>query len=380
MLVDNIFFNMKIKSFPKVLAICSLLWCAGNSFAQEVDAFDSVAALTTKGVVIEENISAIPPTNTATIAKEEEKTTSDGSNDEGSKNFGPVFDGAYVSLSAGMNVYFGDLANYKLFPRFNQYSDHLTGAFKFTVGREIKWGLGAQFNYQRGSLIGTRITGKNSSSKSFRNKFFDISLQVNYRLNDVLFKKNEYNRFTLYGHIGIGMMWYRTQLFDTETLNTKDYEGYIEVESTEGLAQKTLSDKTKKASTLTLPYGIRLNYKYNYKMDIHLDLTQTATFTDRLDAFSRDWTAKDKYEYIGIGVTYNFNRTKEDEPKKREKKVVDDKNDDTSATVKPESSSNKLFGGKKKQNKGEEDELLNIRLKLFETQLKLFEMQYLLGK
>lgn len=372
---------MKIKSFPIVLAICSLLWCAGNSFAQEVDAFDSAAALTTPSVVVEENLSTIPPTNTATATKEEEKTTSDGNSDEGNKNFGPVFDGAYVSLSAGMNVYFGDLANYKLFPRFNQYSDHLTGGFKFTVGREIKWGLGAQFNYQRGSLIGTRITGKNSSSKSFRNKFFDISLQVNYRLNDVLFKKNEYNRFTLYGHIGIGMMWYRTQLFDTETLNTKDYEGYIEVEGTEGLAQKTLSDKTKKASTLTLPYGIRLNYKYNYKMDFHFDFTQTTTFTDRLDAFSRDWTAKDKYEYIGIGITYNFNRSKDDEPKKREKKEdTKEANADTSTNVKSNDSGNRLFSGKKKSNKGEEDELLNIRLKLFETQLKLFEMQYLLGK
>ncbi|OFY95584.1 MAG: hypothetical protein A3K10_11905 [Bacteroidetes bacterium RIFCSPLOWO2_12_FULL_31_6] len=378
MLVDNIFSIMKIKSLFTFSVILSLLLCAGNSFAQEVDAFDSVAALTTKGVVIEENLPSTPP-NTATKAEETTPAIGDGNSDEGNKNFGPVFDGAYVSLSVGMNVYFGDIAAYKLFPRPSQFGDHITGAFKFTVGREIKWGLGAQFNYQRGSLIGTRKTGKNSSTVSFQNKFYDMSLQVNYRLNDVLFKKNEYNRFTLYGHIGLGMMWYRTQLYDTETLNTKDYEGYIEVEGTEGLAQKTLSDKTKKASTLTVPYGIRLNYKYNYKMDFHFDFTQTTTFTDRLDAFSRDWTARDKYDYIGVGITYNFNRSKDDEPKKREKEVTSDTNDDSSK-VKPNDSGNRLFSGKKKQSKGEEDELLNIRLKLFETQLKLFEMQYLLGK
>ena len=378
MLVDNIFSIMKIKSLFTFSVILSLLLCAGNSFAQEVDAFDSVAALTTKGVVIEENLPSTPP-NTATKAEETTPAIGDGNSDEGNKNFGPVFDGAYVSLSVGMNVYFGDIAAYKLFPRPSQFGDHITGAFKFTVGREIKWGLGAQFNYQRGSLIGTRKTGKNSSTVSFQNKFYDMSLQVNYRLNDVLFKKNEYNRFTLYGHIGLGMMWYRTQLYDTETLNTKDYEGYIEVEGTEGLAQKTLSDKTKKASTLTVPYGIRLNYKYNYKMDFHFDFTQTTTFTDRLDAFSRDWTARDKYDYIGVGITYNFNRSKDDEPKKREKEVTSDTNDDSSK-VKPNDSGNRLFSGKKKQSKGEEDELLNIRLKLFETQLKLFEMQYLLRK
>lgn len=376
MLVDNIFY-MKIKSLFTFSVIFSLLLCAGNSFAQEVDAFDSVAALTTKGVVIEENLPSTPP---SAATKEEETTASDGNSDEGSKNFGPVFDGAFVSLSAGMNVYFGDIAAYKLFPRPSQFGDHITGAFKATIGRAIKWGLGAQFNYQRGSLIGTRKTGKYSSIVTFQNKFYDISLQINYNLNDALFKKNEYNRFTLYGHIGFGMMWYRTQLYSPETLNTKDYEGYIEVESTQGLAQKTLSDKTKKASTLTIPYGIRLNYKYNYKMDFYFDFTQTSTFTDRLDAFSRDWTARDKYDYIGVGVTYNFNRSKDDEPKKREKKAATDTNDDSSSNVKAGDSGNRLFGGKKKQNKGEEDELLNIRLKLFETQLKLFEMQYLLGK
>ena len=116
-------------------------------------------------------------------------------------------------------------------------------------------------------------------------------------------------------------------------------------------------------------------------MDFHFDFTQTTTFTDRLDAFSRDWTAKDKYEYIGVGITYNFNRSKEDEPKKREKKEdTKEANADTSTNVKSDDSNHKLFSGKKKSNKGEEDELLNIRLKLFETQLKLFEMQYLLGK
>ena len=357
-----------------LIAVFFLFLSTKDVFAQ-LDAFDSAAAVTTQPV-IKENLAS--PSSSNTIKKEEEKTAEEDS-DEGSKNFGPVFDGAFVSLSVGMNVYFGDLAAYKLFPRPRQFGDHITGAFKFTVGREIKWGLGAQFNYQRGSLIGTRKTGKNSSTYTFQNKFYDMSLQVNYRLNDVLFKKNEYNRFTLYGHFGLGMMWYRTQRYDSFTLSTKDYEGYIEVESTEGLAQKTLSDKTKKARTLTIPYGIRLNYKFNYKIDFHFDFTQTSTFTDRLDAFSRDWTAKDKYDYIGVGVTYNFNRSKDDEPKKRPKEEIT-KDENTATDNSDNIRTNLLGGNKKKHKKSEDDELLNIRLKLFETQLKLFEMEYLLNK
>jgi hypothetical protein len=310
--------------------------------------------------------------------KKEKTPSSSTSTEDGNKNFGPIFDGAFISISAGMNTYFGDIADYNLFPKFSQFGDHVTSGFKATLGREIKYGIGAQLNYQRGRLIGTRKTGKHSSTVSFRNKFYDISLQLSYSLNDVLLKKGEYNRFSLYGHVGFGSMWYRTQLFDTYSLGTKDYEGYIEMDNTQSLAQKTLSENTKRARTWTIPYGIRINYRVNYKMDFHFDFTQTSTFTDRLDAFSRDWTAKDKYDYIGFGVTFNFNRSGDDAPKKRPKKEssLDDVTSDNTNDNKKS-----LFGGnKKKRKQAKEDELLNVRLKLFETQLKLFEMQYLLNK
>jgi len=326
--------------------------------------------------------------------KEDKASTNEVSEDGTDKNFGPVFDGASVSASVGINAYFGDLADYTIFPEFKDIGKYTTSAFKFSIARDIKWGLGAKLNFQSGNLVGTRKTGKNSTTKSFENSFIDLSIQPRYLISDILFKKSEYARFKIYAHVGVGIMWYRTKLYDTETLNTKDYEGYIEVENTEDLAQKTLSDKTAKAKTLTIPYGLTVVYKLNHKIDLHLDFTQSTTTTDRLDAFDRGWTAKDKYDYIGIGLTYNFNRTLDDSPKKRPKKnqVKKFDNDDMttqsdSSTTTPIATSTKkskkgLFGRKKKSKKSEkeEDELLNIRLKLFETQLKLFEMQYLLEK
>lgn len=372
MLVNNTF-NMNFKKFFILIFVLSLGYTF--SFAQKKDSSPKVKKEKKEKTPKEKKVKEPKEKKTKTP----KESSSNGSEEGGDKNFGPVFDGASVSVSAGMNVYFGDIAAYNLFPRPSQFSEHITSAFKFSIARDIKWGLGGKLNYQRGSLIGTRQTGKNSSVKSFENHFYDISLQARYLLNDALFKKNEYNRFKLYTHLGFGSMWYRTQLYDTETLGTKDYEGYIEVESTQGLSQKTLSDKTNKAQTWTIPYGLTLVFKYNYKMDLHLDFTQTTTFTDRLDAFDRSWTAKDKYDYIGIGVTYNFNRTKDDAPKKRPKEEDNVEDETTTNTEKSEGIKNKIFG-KKKKHKGDDDELLNIRLKLFETQLKLFEMQYLLGQ
>lgn len=289
------------------------------------------------------------------------------------KDFGVIFNGASVGFSAGMNFYHGDLADYGFFPKFSDFDTHVTPGFKFTLARDIIWGFNAQLNFQKGSLKGTRKTGKNSSVITFQSKYYDLSLQIRYLLSDALFKKN--SRFKLYTNLGLGYMWYRTQLYDTETLGTKDFEGYIETENTQQLSQKNLSDKTPAATSLTIPYGITLIYRANHKIDIHLDITQSSTTTDRLDAFSRNWTALDKYNYIGLGFTYNFNRTLEDAPKKRIKKSKK-KNDSTASTTTKKKKG--LFGKKKKKVK--EDELLNVRLKLFETQLKLFEMQYLLSE
>jgi len=313
-----------------------------------------------------------------------EKPAKSSSSTGSNGNLGPVFDGASVSVSAGYSVYHGDLGDYMFFPRPKQFSTYLSGAYKVSIARDIKWGLGAQFHFNKGSLIGTRKTGKYSSTVSFRNHFEDISLSVRYNLKDVLFKGDS-SRFYIYAKAGFGSMWYRSQLYDTETLNTKDYEGYIEVDNTQGLAQKTLSDKTKKAQTYIIPYGITVGYRVNYKFDLFLDITQSNTFTDRLDAWSRSWTAKDKYNYIGIGLTYNFNRDPEkDAPKKCIKKVqatadnnIEDTSSDNSSTDDIRKS---IFAKKGKHKKDKDDDLLNIRLKLFETQLKLFEMQYLIGQ
>lgn len=314
--------------------------------------------------------------------KETSSSSSSEEDEEGDKNLGAAFNGAWISISGGMNYYYGDIARYRVFPRPSQFDEHIRSAFKVSLGREIKWGMGAQASFQKGSLIGTRKTGKQSSTVTFENQFYDVSFEINYLLNKALFKHNEYNRFYLYGYIGVSSVWYRSYLYDTETLNTKDFEGFIERPETQGVSQKNLLDKDGNPQTFAIPVGMRLNFRYNHKMDIHLDCSLTSTFTDRLDAFSRNFTAKDKYAYVGLGVTYNFNRTKDDAPKKREKQKKDTTDSADATSEKDSDIKSGILSRNKSNNKRgkKDDELLNIRLKLFETQLKLFEMQYLIGQ
>jgi hypothetical protein len=332
-------------------------------------------------------------TSSVTIsAKEKEAATKfkqDKTSDSEEESEGmAIFNGFSIMVSGGLNFYFGDIADYNIFPKMDQYESQFKTGFKVSIAKNINSVLGLKFSYQSGALIGTRKTGKHSSVVSFENYFNDISFQPRLLISEILFKKNEYTRFKLYGQMGVGMMWFRTILYDPETFLTSDYEGYVELESSLRNPQKILSEKTAKATTLTIPYGITLAYSVNHKMDIHLEITQSSTYTDRLDAFDRGWTAKDKYNYIGLGITYNFNKKIEDGPLKRPKKTKEEDSDtseDSKSASNSSSSSNKkgLFGKRNKKgnsNSGEEDKLLNVRLKLFETQLKLFEMQYLLGK
>jgi hypothetical protein len=304
----------------------------------------------------------------------------DNSDDTGEtgkeENLGPVFDGAFAKISAGPSIYYGDLADYYVFPNFSQFSTHIRSAYKIEIGRDIIGKLGASFHFQKGSLKGTRRPGEQSREVFFRTDYNDMALSVRYRLSESLLRANPYRRYYFNAFIGAGMMWWRSQLYDRETKYTKDYEGYVETESTVNSPNKGLLDKAKRPSIMVIPYGVTFGYRLNYKTDIFVDVTQTNTFTDRLDAWARGWTAKDKYLYIGVGVTYNFNRSEaENGIKKKEKPAKTEGDTEESSEATPASTKKGLFGRRKKSK---DDELLNIRLKLFETQLKLFEMQYLL--
>ena len=123
-----------------------------------------------------------------TVEKPAKTTTkSEESTAESSGGGSAIFDKLSISASAGMNHYYGDIADYNYFPKTDQFGTQVAGGFKFSIARDIKWGLGVQLNYQKGDLKGTRKTGKNSSVVSFENHFSDVSLQARYLLSDLLF-------------------------------------------------------------------------------------------------------------------------------------------------------------------------------------------------
>ncbi len=337
----------------------------------------------------------------AKTAKEEaakaeaEATEEGGGGDKASTSWGVPFDGASIQAGMGFTWYHGDLAPYLVFPKWwrtkydydneetKPYREHFHDAMKASLQREIAYGLGAGFQFQKGNFRSGRQNGKYAEPVSFQTNFYDIALVGTIDLNEVAFKKRKYRRLWFQGFFGWGAAWYRTYQVWDKTGNIRNFYGYQEYNGTQATAQKQLGQKDPRLRTWTFPVGVNMGWRLNYKTDLTASYTFTSTSTDYMDGWFRDWTARDKYSSLVIGIRYNFNRDPEGPYKvnKKPKKEKEDENgeaDDSSGTPDRGGILKGLFGGKGNVKPKEEDKLLDLRLKMFETQLKLFEMQYLM--
>ena len=73
------------------------------------------------------------------------------------------FDGFRVGGSLGLSLYYGDLAVYDIFPRPRDWNDYFRSGWRLYVAKEIKWGLGARIQFEKGSLEGGRQPGLQSN-------------------------------------------------------------------------------------------------------------------------------------------------------------------------------------------------------------------------
>lgn len=286
---------------------------------------------------------------------------------------GKITQGMSIGAGVGLMVPYGDLAPYKVFPKMAQRKTHFHTGYNVYLERDIKWGLGARAQFQKGQLKSERQTDIAQVGPLFASKvqFHNYSLQIRFDITDVLFKSNEYRKFYVSGFAGAGIMYYRSYTFIKNRESRWVYQAYgYETDKTpERIA---LTGKAKMQTNLYIPVTFRFGYRYNYKTDLYFEMSLNNTTTDQFDGFDRSsFTAKDKYGFFGIGMTYNFGRSEEDLPKKEEDKgeeggigEIDD--------VKVAKRRGILGIGRKKSG-----EKMDLKLRMFDNQLRLLEMQYL---
>ncbi|MCA1762306.1 MAG: hypothetical protein ABR574_04845 [Cryomorphaceae bacterium] len=309
------------------------------------------------------------------------------------------FNGFSMGVSGGLGLFHGSLADYDMFAPLDDFDSYYNFAWRVYAAREIKWGLGAKLQFEKGELSGGRLPGKESLPVDFETKYNTLSGLVTFDLFNALFNKKkglENHKFYAFAEVGIGVTFYRSfttwRPVGTQQGEIRDFYGYTVQDDMPPTQRYLLKGRTSPEVALNFPVGFTAGYRINHKADITFSYTLNNTTTKQLDAWSREFNSNDKYSYFGVGVRYNFNREKEQYPKKKEKEpkekkdkkwsLFGSKKDDVQpADVKlsepiESRKSNKITDGADNNDNGDLEE---IRMKMFELQLKLFEMQYLLN-
>jgi len=299
-----------------------------------------------------------------------------------------------VGVSAGLALFHGSLADYDIFAPFDDFDTYYKFGWRVYAEKKFDFGLGAKLEFEKGSLGGGRLIGKESLPLDFESEFSTVNIKASYDILNQLFGEKDLDSYKFYlnAEIGIGLTFFRAistwRPVGTQQGEVRDYVGYTVIDENPPTQRYQLDEKDSPAIALNIPIGFTAGYRVNHKTDVTFSYTLNNLATDRLDSWDRDFSANDKYSYFGVGLRYNFNRTKDQYPKKKKKKEKEPKNKKWS-----------LFGSKKEDVSPNEvnldgpiesresnpivpdqtDEQLNdIKMKMFELQLKLFEMQYLL--
>jgi hypothetical protein len=298
--------------------------------------------------------------------------------------------GWFAGADFGSNLFYGDVALYNNFPKFKDFSKSFGSGYSFYGGKKFKWGLAAEAQLFKGTLQGQKVAPP-LYQRYFKGDVMNYSVNLKYNLSQLLFRNKQdrkfYNRLGLFATVGFGQAFFRSRLYKFVGSNwylekTTGYSSSGIDSAGQHSAGGLVVNKSKMQSAFILPVGGKINFKLNKKTDIVFDLYYVTVFSDLLDSWSRNWSHRDKYFYTGVGLCYNFGRGDDDEvpenqrilrPKPKKEKATESSDD---SDVKMSGSTTQRRGlFKRKDNK--EDKDLELKLKLYEIQLKLFEMQFM---
>lgn len=233
-----------------------------------------------------------------------------------------------VTVHGGMMVPYTDVRLYDFFRTTDPVSE-----YQYGVGASITRMFGSVFgvtgDYTFGKLQG--VARKQTELAEDRDiwiqlgrtdpMFFNtlihhpsLSVYVNWSnmflgLNRVMRAKikdkpvNE-RRFSAYSKLGLGMVFFDSELFKVNVPNPKDE---IPVDN-----RKYLNGFTNKSTELTIPVAFGLKWKINKMFDLGIEQQFVFVNSDKLDALVVNTTRgrNDKFAYTNLNFTYKFGSKK----------------------------------------------------------------------
>lgn len=208
-----------------------------------------------------------------------------------------------ATLSGGSMLFYGDIRNFDFYPVSKQNSKdwfHLTNGIS-----ERKWGFGLSVNKQLSPMFGLQLqlqNGKLAGIKNYLNRYFEANV-MEYGINGIInfgnlfFPVQKNHKFNVYGMLGISIVDFKTIEKTVTTDSMIHSYGYGD-----------FGQPKERTTEYAIPVGIGMKYKINKRFDIGLESQLLNINTDKLDAHVRVNSAKDKYGYTSVALTYKIGK------------------------------------------------------------------------
>ncbi|PRZ00578.1 outer membrane protein OmpA-like peptidoglycan-associated protein [Marinilabilia salmonicolor] len=218
------------------------------------------------------------------------------------------------SLTAGIGpvVYYTDVVDYSVFPSQN---------WKFGPSLLVSKQLGRPWSVDAQFLMADMYGEKNS--RFFEGDFYDLTLNLNVSINQLVLFGPIRDRLNIYGKIGLGVNYFRARQRNIETgewITVGDVHGgtpgyprpygwsdddFLAI----GYEKDNPEEKTDRGSEMVIPIGLGIDYRINKSFDLGFELMLRNLSQDNLDV---NLTGADNDSYMSTAVTVTYKIGKKD--------------------------------------------------------------------
>ncbi len=242
-----------------------------------------------------------------------------GQTDKGTSNI--KYNTWSATLSGGSMLFYGDLRQFDFYPVTIKNSkdwynitnglSEYSGGFGLAISKQLSPVFGIQVMLEKGELggINTKVNAH------FNANIFTYGLNVKINLLPIFAPNLKSTKIAIYGIAGIGLCDFKTHEYTISTSTLISNYGYGDF----GGSKKTTTETV-------IPLGIGVKYKINNQFDIGIESTINNVNTDKLDARVVTGSAKDKYGYTAITLTYKIGKNEKSLEWVTPKEMESDKN------------------------------------------------------
>ncbi|MGM0376235.1 MAG: OmpA family protein [Bacteroidota bacterium] len=217
-----------------------------------------------------------------------------------------------VTAGYGPVVYYTDVVDYTIFP-----SHHLRFGPSFMVSKQFgrPWSIDAQ--YITADMYGEK------NSRYFSGNFYDLSLNLNFSINQLVLFGPVKDRLNIFGKIGVGTNHFRSRQRHVDTdewitvgdvhQSTPGYpkpygwddDDYLAL----GYDNANPSVETDRKSEVVVPIGAGVDFRLSKSFDAGFELTLRNLTQDNLDV---NLTGADNDSYMSAAFTITYKVGKKD--------------------------------------------------------------------